>query len=179
MLQALSRRQMAQAALLLVVVANAGIFTLLQLDRGSLEEKQAQLATLQREAVTLRGRNSPAVLTRELEDAQAKIAEIALVFPDRVEVIALQDHIVQAAVLNQVQITGLSLQPSATRDLAAGKYPVVMLTVQGQGDLSNLHRFLGQMERNVYDSTTLENIKLTQTEGRWSIQFDMIVFGKP
>lgn len=176
---ALTRRQIAQLALLLLVVANAGLFGWTQVDRNSLREQQQRLVQLERQPVALRGRSNPAVLKSELAEVEQKIEEAGLAFPARVDTVALQDHILQAARRSRVQLTSFTLQPSVTRPLAGGSYPVVILTVRGRGDLPNLISFLGQVGRSLYNTSTLENISVTQAEEAWSIRLDVVLYAKP
>lgn len=175
----LTRRQIAQLVLLLLVVANAGLFAWTQLDRSSLGDQQRRLAQLERQPLTLRGGSNPVVLKSALAEVEQKIEEAGLAFPTRMDTVALQDHIIQAARWSLVQLTSFALQPAVTRALAGGSYPVVILTVRGRGDLPNLNSFLGQVERSVYNTSILENISITQAEEGWSIRFDVVLYAKP
>lgn len=171
-----NRRQIAQVVLLLLVVANAGLFGWTELDRRSIAVQEGQLADLERASVTLRGRNDPAILNRDLQEIEEKIKEATLSFPNQVDTVALQDHIVQAARRNLVQLTSLSLQPAGTKAVAGGNYSVVMLTVQGNGDLPRLQNFLGQVTRSIYSTSTLENINIVWDKEIWTFKFDVVVY---
>ncbi|MBI2886469.1 MAG: hypothetical protein HYY02_04600 [Chloroflexi bacterium] len=137
------------------------------------------MADLQRTLRTPRGRNNPAVLQRELEEAQKKATDASAALPAKVDLITLHNHIVRAAVSNLVQLTNVSLQPAATRDLAAGKYPVVDLLVEGQGDLPRLQGFLDQVGQGLYSTIILENLSINQVQESWTVKFHTVVLSKP
>lgn len=175
----LTRMQIALLAVAVAVLLNIAAFTLLQINYQTLEQQDAHLFDLERELRTPRGRNNPAVVQRDLEAAQQLAAEASLAFPDRIDIIVLQDHIVRAAVSNLVQLTNLSLQAPITRDLTAGKYPIVDIVVEGQGDLPGLQGFLDQVGQGVYGTIVLENLSVSQGKELWNVKFDTVVYGKP
>lgn len=175
----LTRRQIAQLLAVAAVLANVVVFALVQVERGTLEEQETVLADLQRELRTPRGRNNPAVLQRDLEEAQKKATDASAALPGKVDVIALHNHIVRAAVTNLVQLTNVTLQPPATRDLAAGKYPVVDLTVEGQGDLPRLQGFLDQVGQGLYPTIILESLSINRVQESWTVKFHTVVLSKP
>lgn len=175
----LSRRQIAQLVLLVLVIANVGLFAWERLQRESIKDQERKLAALGSQSISLlRGRNDPALLKQEIDEAEKKLRNVSLAFPSRVDTVALQDHIVQVARLNQVQISNLSVQPPATRPLAGTSYPVVVLSVQARGDLHDLYGFLGQAQKHIYNTSSLENVGFTQGERDWSIKFDVVVYSK-
>lgn len=176
---ALNRSQVAQIVLLVVLLAHAGLFVVVQRDRGVLETRESALADLERASRAARGQSSPALVQTSLEELETKIAEATLAFPARIAGIALQDHVVQAAGAKLVPLSSVMLQPASTRLLGTLKYPVVTLTVEGQGDPLQLHSFLSLVERTIYATSVLENISMVQVAGSWALKFDLVVYGGP
>lgn len=176
----LSRRQIGQLVFLLLVIANAGLFGWDQFQRRQIVEQKLRLSALENQSVALlRGRNDPNTLKQDIAETEQKIQVVSLAFPSKTDTVALQDHIVQVARLNQVQISSLSMQPPSTRTLAGGIYPVVILSVLGRGDLHNLYGFLGQAQKNLYNTSSVENVSATLGDQGWSMKFDVAVYTRP
>lgn len=173
----LSRRRLAQIAVIIVMVGNAALFTLNSSDQQLLASRQDSLANLERAIRNPVGISSPDVLKQQLDEASAKVVVAGAAFPARVDPLAVQDHIIRAAQQAEVQVTGLSLEPATTRVLAAGKYPVLIATVTADGEVATLDRYVANLERTVYTSTVLENVSLSQAQGKWTLKLNVVIYG--
>ena len=174
-----TREQAAKILLLVMIVANAGLFLWLQLDRYAIGEAQRRVAELAAEAAAPRGPSSMTVVRQGFEETGRQVVEASEVFPKRIDTTAMRDHIVQSAGQLGVRLTGLTLLPLEIRTLAGGKYAVVRMTVQGTGDLPNLYGFLDRANNKLYSTSTLEKIRFVEDAGVWSLQFDVVVIGRP
>lgn len=175
----LDRRQIGRGLMFLVLFLNLGLFLWIQLDRAAIGELEQRLVLLQTSSIDPGSPRSPVVLRRELDETQERAGEASAVFPARVDAKALQDHILTVAQRASVQLVSLSLVPTRSRALATVNYPVVTITTTARGDLPTLLNFLGQVERGIYRTTVLENFKVMEEKEDWSIQFDLVVFGRP
>ena len=203
----LDRKRLAQIAAAVALVINAALFVLVKLDQIAIDEQGDLLATYQQQLRGPRGGVDPEVLNKELEAAQQKAAQAGADFPEQVDLIALQDHLVGAARSNGVQLTSLLLQPPATRQLVGGTYPVSIIGVEGRGDLPQLRSFIDQAAIGLYQTSALENVRLDSGKAPqpgeasagsgpatpvpspvrqpgpagsgWLVKFDMVVYGKP
>ena len=178
-MRTLDRKQVARFLMFLVLLGCAAVLVGTQFERAAQGEQRQRLALLQTASIDPGSPRSPALLRRQIDEADAKASEVGLAFPARVDPLALQDHVLRVAMRSRVQLVNLNLNPAGARTLAGGSYTAVTLTLQGRGDLPDLFSFLSQVESSLYDTTLFENLKVSEIADGWSVQFDAVVIGRP
>lgn len=175
-----NREQLARLAAILLIAANAALFVWNQVQQGSIQEQQLRLSQLEAQSMSmLRGRNDPISLRNDINSMQDKIKTAGVAFPGRIDVVAIQDHVVQTARRNAIQIFNLTLLPDEKRSLGGIQYPVVIVSVEGYGDLNNLYSFIGQAQKSLYNTSSIENIRMAQKDGTWTTKFLIVAYRRP
>jgi len=175
-LSALTRQQLT-LVLGATVVLNLLLWTWLGADLGQLAAQQLRLSTLQRQEQA--GVISPGTLRQQAADSEKRLKEITATFLKPFDDRVLQEHVVQAARANGVQLASVGLAGPTPRTLGSGaKYQAAVLSVQARGDLFALLSFISQASQNFYPSSTLEGIKVTASPTGWTAQFDLAALAR-
>ncbi len=171
----LSRPLFSRTALALVLLVNVALFLGARQDVAQamdITERATHLRTLAES-----GESAALVaLRRELQQTQEEIGAATLVFAAKPDGLALQDHVLRAAALNRVELTGLALQTGAAGGETPALTPAMALAVTGRGEPQPVLAFLAQVARNPYPASVIERVHMAETAGRWVFQFNLTVF---
>jgi len=173
-------RQFSRFQLILIVATVALVAVNVFLGMGYFQavskraDLESDIANKEEAIEYMEGRYNIDALTRELAEANRKLAEDAP-FPEKIEPIELYDNIISAA--KEAGLDSYTYNPSGrtTENFGGRTYKGVKYAITTSGKLIRLIDFINNLEELPYDTLKITGISLTSAGETWSVRFNLVI----
>jgi len=173
-------RQFSRFQLILIVATVALVAVNVFLGMGYFQavnkraDLESDIANKEEAIEYMEGRYNIDALTRELAEANRKLAEDAP-FPGEIDPLELVDHIISA--VQEAGLDSYTYKPSGqtTEKVGDGTYKGVKYAITTSGTLMRLIGFINNLEELPYDTLKITGISLTSAGETWSVKFNLVI----